>query len=183
MYKSAHDIPIYNFTQCELGDLSYLGRGIFKRRRFKKIKGELAELQQADKAVVTSAVQLNWVSTMEILARTVNAMAFATEEQKQRVEAIVSKLGMTLKPDDNARILSEYKDWVLSTLPTESGEAESEKKSPLHLLVGHLTYISLTLQGVGRLDPKRVSVVEFLELTELANKQTENLKKQKDNGR
>ena len=168
MYKSAHDIPVYHFTQCELGKLSYMGLGLLRKKRFKKIKAELSDLTKPDQGLIDKAVKFNWISTMELLDRAIRASAFATPEQKERLNAVAYKLGMSLDPDKNKKILDAYRDWVLESVATEGAEDKKEKKSPLHLLTGHLAFISLVL-GWGWIDPKKISVAAFLDLSEMAN--------------
>lgn len=180
MYKSAHDISIYELTQCEMGNLRYLGRGLFKRRRLKKIQAQLTDLNSSSAQQDDLAVKANWIQTMELINLVAKQLVFATDDQKARVLAVANNLGLSLDCEKNEKTLMSYTEWVKKSIPVEPIEdAKKANRSPLDHLYGHLTYISLVL-GTGRLDAKEISAAEFIRLNGLADEKIEATKSDRD---
>ncbi len=109
------------------------------------------------------STSLNWLVAMELVNSFVKVAMFATEEQAKEIEKIARKVNMSLDIEQNENHIKSHAKFIQDNMP-------KNEKQGIKDLYSHLAYVGMSL-GIGHLDPKQISVVEFTELTELAKKQ------------
>ena len=173
MYKSIHEIPTYNYYQCEKGDLSYLGRGFFyrkkgwvRKKRFEKLKAQFGDNMKPDPVVIDKATKMNWLSVMQVLAKAQVHLIFATDEQKAEMKKLLKYVGLSFDHKDNCARIQSFIDSIKSI-----EEKKPNKENTIDNLYANTIFINMVLQK--NVDILYTPIAEFLNYIKLAQKKAQ----------
>lgn len=167
MYKSIHEIPTYNYYKCEKGDLTYLGRGFFRKRRFAKLQSQFGEGMKPDPVIIDQATKMNWLSVMQVLAKAQLQMVFATPEQKAEMLKLLKFLGLSFNHEENCKRIQSFIDLI----KRDQVKEPEKKEQTIDNLYSNAIFIQMVL---GKdVDIRKTSIAEFTTLIKLAQKKAD----------